>query len=329
MVQERRRVPVRLLMGAFALGLAALLGLWTWSSSASSASLSASPAAPRQNETVTLTGAGFTPGELVSVWITYPDYRVFGVAELQTNGDGAFSYPYLPDFLGASFTPTGAYTYTARGQESGREVYASISVAIGAAPGPSAGVTLTAEPGRDQQGSYFVFRGSGYSSGEEVALWLRYPNNTVFDMGRTVAGPAGAIEYQLDVSGAPVGRYALTARGLAGGGNGIAEFDVQVADLTVATGVASLRVSASPDNQRSYATFDGSGFQPGEIVTIWVTLPDFSTMWIGDVAIDEGGGFAATLYLSEQEPVGRRTYTAFGNTSGLRAVADYTLTPGG
>jgi hypothetical protein len=328
MLREHPRVRLRLLMGGFALSLAALLGLWTWTSGASSASLSASPAAPRQNDTVTLSGAGFTPGELVSVWITYPDFRVYGVAELETNGDGAFSYPYLPDFLGATFTPTGAYTYTAYGQQSGREVYASVNVNIGAAPGPSAGVTLTAEPGRDAQGSYFTFRGSGYRGGEEVAIWLRYPDNTVAELARTGAGPGGVIEYTVYVSGSPVGRYALTARGLEGGANGIAEFDVQVADLTAAAGVAKLTVSPSPDTQRSYADFSGSGFQPDEIVTVWVTLPDYSTRWIGDVSVDEDGGFAATLYLSEQEPVGRRSYTAYGNTSGLRAIADYTLQPG-
>jgi hypothetical protein len=137
------------------------------------------------------------------------------------------------------------------------------------------------------------------------------------------------IEYIRYVGGAPVGLYALTGRGLASGANGVAEFTVQIDDLTRASGTASLHVSPSPDTQQSEATFRGSGFQPGEIVTIWVTLPDYSTQWIGDVTVDDDGAFQAVLYLSEQEPVGRRSYTAYGNTSALRAVADYTLQPGG
>jgi hypothetical protein len=328
---RNKRLPglTRLLAGGFAGALALLLGLWSWGSHASSASLSVSPTSARQNETVTLVGQGFSPGETVSVWITYPDYRVYGVAEVEVNGDGSFSYPYLPDFLGASFTPTGKYTYTAHGQSSGREVYADLSVAIGAAPGTSRGVTLTVEPGKDDQGSYFVFRGSGYGSQEDVAVWLRYPDNSVRDLGRTSAGPAGALEYLLYVTGVPVGHYALTARGLDSGNNGIAEFDVQVADLTTPSGTARLSVGPSPDTQRSYASFVGSGFKPKEIVTVWVTLPDYSTRWIGDVTADAGGAFDAVLYLSEQEPVGKRSYTAYGNTSELRAVADYTLQPGG
>jgi hypothetical protein len=315
-------------MGGFAGALALLLGLWSWASMASSASLSASPTTARQNDTVTLVGQGFLPGETVSVWITYPDLTVFGVAEVAVGPDGTFSYPYLPDFLGATFTPTGKYTYTAHGKDSGREVYASINVNIGAAPGTSNNVKLTAEPGRDSQGSYFVFRGSGYQSDGEVAIWLRYPNNTVTDLGRISASAGGFIEYRLYVTGVPVGHYAFTAHGLNGVANGIAEFDVTVDDLTVASGVALLKVGPSPDTQRSFANFSGLGYKPDEIVTIWVTLPDYSTRWIGDVKAEADGTFSAVLYLSEQEPVGKRSYTAYGNASGMRAVATYTLQPG-
>ncbi len=329
MRKQWRRSRVRIVMGSFAGALALLLALWTWSSLASPASLTATPAAPQQNDTVTLIGTGFSPGETVSIWITYPDFSVYGVAEVVTNGDGAFNFPYVPDFLGATFTPIGRYTYTAFGQSSGREVYATIDVQVDQAPGPSRGVTLTAEPLRDSQGSAYVFRGSGYRSNEMVGVWLRYPDFTVTDLGQIQAGPGGEIEYVLAMGGAPIGRYALTARGVASGANGIAEFDLQVADLTVASGPARLRIDPASDTQRSYAVFSGSGFQPREIVTVWVTLPDYSTLWIGDVEADTGGAFSATLYLSEQEPVGPRTYTAFGNTSARRAIADYTLAPGG
>lgn len=325
----RMRRSIRLAAFGFAGVLALVLLAFTWGSLANSASLSASPAAPRQNETVTLVGSGFVPFETVSVWITYPDFRVYGVAEVATDAAGAFSFPYLPDFLGATFTPTGKYTYTAHGQLSGREVYTDITVAIGEAPGVSAGVVLTAAPGTDTQGSYYAFSGSGYAANEAVAVWLRYPDNSVADLGRTTAAGDGTLYYVVYVTGAPVGNYAFTARGLSSNANGIAEFSVQVSDLTVATGAAALTVGPSPDTQRSYATFSGSGFQPGEIVTVWVTLPDYSTLWIGDISADGAGGFTAVLYLSEQEPVGFRTYTAYGNSSGRRATADYTLQPGG
>jgi hypothetical protein len=316
------------LASSFAGGLALLLGLWSWGALAA-ASLSATPSNPRQNDTVTLIGAGFTPGETVSVWITYPDFTVYGVAELIVNGDGSFNFPYLPDFLGASFTPTGRYTYTAFGQSSGREVYASIDVDVGRAPPSSQGVSLSAEASQIRQGGSNVFRGSGYGGGEDVALWLRYPDNSVTDLGWITAGPGGMLEYVLEMGGAPVGRYALTAYGLSSGLTGIVEFDLLVNDLTPAVGTTQFTVGPTADNQRSFASFSGSGFQPNEIVTIWVTLSDLSTLWVGDVLIGANGDFFAVLYLSEREPVGTRVYTALGNSSNLRATASYTLLPGG
>lgn len=317
----------RIFAACFAGSLALIVGLWSWSSFAS-ASLIATPNNPQQNDTVSLVGSGFSPSETVSVWITYPDYTVYAVAEVQTDDNGSFSYPYIPDFLGAAFTPTGRYTYTAFGQQSGREVYASIDVAIGSGAGPSQQVSLQAQVSQGRQGSSFVFRGSGYSAGEEVAIWLRYPDNRTADLGRTTAGSEGIIEYVLAIGGAPVGDYALTAYGLRSDGTGIATFQVLPGDQTHARSVATLNVGPDGSVQRSHATFSASGFQPGEVVTIWVTMPDSSTRWIGDLVASNEGSFVATLYLNERDPVGLRVYSAFGNRSGARATANYNLHPG-
>jgi hypothetical protein len=328
MQPRQRRLLKWALTGSFAGGLALLLGLWSWSALAAT-SLTATPSNPRQNDTVTLIGAGFAAGETVSVWITYPDYTVYGVAEVMTTADGSFSFPYLPDFLGATFTPTGRYTYTAFGQSSGHEVYAGIDVDIGNAPGVSPGVSLRAEASQIRQGGRNVFLGEGYGSGEPVAVWLRYPDNSVISLGQLSASASGQIEYVLEMGGAPVGRYALTIFGMGTGSTGIAEFDLLAGDTIQASGTAQFVVGPSGDAQRSFASFSGSGFQPNEIVTIWATLPDFSTFWVGDVRSNAEGSFATTLYLSEREPVGTRVYTALGNSSTLRATASYTLQPGG
>ncbi|EFO80602.1 hypothetical protein OSCT_1542 [Oscillochloris trichoides DG-6] len=314
----------RLMIGGFTLSIALLISMWSWASWAESASLTANPTTPRQNDTVTLAGQGFMPGETIAIWITYPDYRVYGVAEFVANAEGGFNYPYLPDFLGATFTPTGRYVYTAHGKQSGREVYAEIMVDVAPAPGPSVHVRLDVAA----QATRFAFTGSGYLVGETVALWMRYPDNSIVDLGQIKTDANGKLAYTFEAAGKPVGRYALTARGLQSLGNGIAEFDVTTIDLTVANGEATLKINPGPASQRSYAVFIGTGFIPNEIVTIWVTLPDYSTRWIGDVTTDANGFFNASLYLSEQEPVGQRSYTAYGNTSGLRAVATYTLQPG-
>ncbi len=291
--------------------------------------LLASPTHARQNDTVTLEGRGFASNEPVAIWITYPNFEVYSVTEVQTNADGNFTFPYILDFLDVTFTPTGKYTYTARGQLSGREVYADIQVDIGAAPDTSPGVEMQVTPGRDAQGGFFTIRGTNFGGNEMLALWIRYPDNRVVDQGQIQAGPEGAFSFTLRSDGAPTGRYAFTARGLRTGLNGIVEFDITIGDLTIPRGPAGLQVRPGIDNQRSVAIFEGSGFQPEEVVTIWVTLPDQSTLTIGDVVVDANGGFVVSLYLGEQEPVGRRAYTAYGNTSGLRAITDYVLVPGG
>lgn len=330
MLTEQRHTYTRWLMAGFTLALAALLAIWSYRSSAQiSTSLTVTPDQARQNQTVTLIGQGFQPNETVGVWVTYPDFSVFSVAEVETNADGAFNFPYLPDFLSATVTPTGKFTYTARGTSSGREVYATLQVNIGAAPGTSREVQLQVIPSRDDQGSIFTFRGEGYGTEEEVALWVRFPDNTVTDQGRVMTGPAGSFEYSVRVTGAPVGRYAFTARGLRTGLNGIAEFNLTVGDMTRERGKANLRVRPSNDDQRSTAIFEGYNFQPDEVISIWVTLPDFSTAPIGDVKVSADGAFVASFFLSETLPAGKHTFTAYGNSSGLRATTELTLRPGG
>lgn len=316
----------------FALLLTGILGsivaIWSWSANAQTASLTVSPTVARQNTTVTLYGSGFVPGEKVSIWITYPDYTVYGVTVLTIDERGQFSHPYLPDFLGATFTPTGRYTYTARGWQSGREAYASIEVDIAPAPGTTNGVQLTVDRAVQTQGNIFTFSGSGYKPGERVALWLRYPNNAVADLGVQIADGQGRIGLEIDSNGVPVGRYALTARGLQSGGNGIVEFEVQVGDALRPRGTAGLEVGPGSSQQRSAVSLRGTGFLPGEVITIWATRPDYSTEWLGDVTAAADGSFTTELYLSEQNPVGRYAFSAYGNRSERRAVAEYTLLPG-
>ncbi len=291
--------------------------------------LLADPALARQNDTVTLEGRGFGASEPVSIWITYPDFQVFAVAQVTTNADGNFVFPFVLDTLNATFTPTGKYTYTARGQFTGIEVYADVQVEIAPAPATSAGIQVIAEPGQDSQGSFFTIRGVNFGTTEPLALWVRYPDNRVADLGQIETGPEGSFVYTMRVEGVPTGLYAFTAYGVRTGLTGIAEFSVTVSDLTIPSGPANLLMRPAGDDQRSFAIFEGSGFQPGESVSIWVTLPDNSTLSIGDVEVDAGGAFVVSLYLGEQEPIGRRVYTAYGNLSGRRATAEFTLFAGG
>lgn len=290
--------------------------------------LIARPEVARQNDTVTLEGTGFSANEIVGIWITYPSFEVFSVAEVETDDAGNFSYN-VNDFLGSTFTPTGKYTYTARGVSSGREVYADVQVDVAEAPGTSEEIVMQVEPGRDEQGAFFAISGTNFGANETLATWLRFPDNSVANQGQLETDANGSFSYILRSNGAPTGLYAFTARGLTTDLNGIVEFEITPGDLTTATGEANLSIRPGSDDQRSFAVFEGSGFQANETISIWVTLPDESTMAIGNVNTNDNGAFSAELYLGEQEPVGMRVYTAYGNTSGLRAITEFTLIAGG
>ncbi len=312
----------------FAGALALIIAIWSWPAGAQTASLTVSPTIARQNTTVTLSGSGFLPGETASIWITYPDYTVYSVAVVTIDEQGRFNHPYVPDFLGATFTPTGRYTYTARGWQSGREAYASLEVDVAVAPGASSTVQLTVDRAVQAQGALFTVSGRGYRPGEQVALWIRYPNNAVADLGTQIADGQGRIGLMIASNGIPVGRYALTARGLQSNGNGIVDFEVLPGDTLRPRGTAELTVESVSPTQRSALSVRGSGFLPGEVITVWATLPDYSTKWIGDVTAADDGSFTTELYLSEQDPVGRYAISAYGNRSERRAVAEYVLRAG-
>ncbi|MCG8352266.1 MAG: hypothetical protein MI924_31260, partial [Chloroflexales bacterium] len=324
----RQRAYYRLFFMGFTACLAVLLFTWNYRSWAATASLTVNSTTASQDDTVTLVGQGFSPNETVSVWVTDPNYRVFKVTEVKANEKGEFSYSHVPDFEGKGFVPTGKYIYTARGQLSGHEVHSSVQVNTSKAPGASAEVKLTAQQGSDNQGNYVMVRGANYGAREVLAIWLRYPDHTGKDLGYIDADQSGNFEYMLRLDGAPVGRYAFTARGLNTTFNGIVEFNIKASDLTKSKGSANLSVRSTSNKQRNDIIFEGSGFQAGEVVSIWITLPDFSTTPLGDVRVDKNGTFIASLYISERVPVGKHTFTAFGNTSKLRAVADFTLRSG-
>lgn len=324
-----KRTYSRMFFIGFTACLAVLLFTWNYRSWAATASLTVNSTTTSQNETVTLFGQGFSPNETVAIWVTDPQYRVYKVAEVKADEKGEFSYSHVPDLEGKGFVPTGRYIYTARGMSSGHEVHSSVQVDAGKAPGTSADVEMTVQQGSDDQGNYVQVNGANYKAREVLAIWLRYPDHTGKDLGYIDADQAGSFAYTLRLDGAPVGRYAFTARGLSTDLNGIVEFNVKASDLTQAKGVANLSIHSTNNKQRSNIVFEGSGFHAGEVVSIWVTLPDFSTTALGDVRVDKDGTFVASLYISERVPVGRHTFTAFGNTSKLRAVADFTLKSGG
>jgi hypothetical protein len=282
------------------------------------------PSTP-QESTVTLTGTGFAPGEPVALWQTYPDFTVYGLGEIAADESGAFAYSV---FLGQEL-PVGRHTITARGALSGREEYLDLELTLARGPEPTQPALLSATPFAERQGATVTLSGSGFGAGETVALWGRYPDGGAFDLATVASDGAGNFEVLLAFGGNPVGTYVFSAQGLASGRFTYAEMLLEVNDLTPATGPAALAARPLEGAQQRAVAIEANGFEPGEAVTIWTTMPDASTSELALVSANELGAFYLELLLDETVPVGQHVFSAFGNTSGKLATTPYFLDAGG
>lgn len=82
--------------------------------------------------------------------------------------------------------------------------------------------------------------------------------------------------------------------------------------------------------QRETVVVAGAGFDPRELVGLWITLPDGSVLGLDDddLRSDADGIFAVELSLGPGLPTGLHRFTARGQTSGAGAIALFMLMPG-
>ncbi|NNJ13363.1 hypothetical protein EKD04_023845 [Chloroflexales bacterium ZM16-3] len=144
-------------------GLVALLALiisaFAAPARAASASLIINPTSISQDDTVSLTLSGFTPKEIVSFWLTLPDYSVESSGDLVADVDGAVSgYMYISVGM-----PVGTYSLSARGNSSGMLATAQMEVKAAVGVPASSGVAIDVEQRTLPQGDCFYFTGAGYA----------------------------------------------------------------------------------------------------------------------------------------------------------------------
>jgi hypothetical protein len=294
---------------------------------AEGASLAISPASAPQHSSVALSLSGFAPKEVVSLWLTLPDYSVFALADVVAGADGAAAL-VLPISAGL---PVGAYGISARGNRSGLRATARLAVTPGAGAAATPGVTLSVDQSTRPQGECFRFGGAGYQPGETVAAWLRLPDGAVTNEGLEGEFPAdgaGSFHYEICFGRlAAEGTYAFTAYGKASGRTGVAEFQLVRGDyLGAPSGGAVLFVDPPAARQLDTVTVVGGGFAPGETVSLWITLPNGVALGLF-TGRTEDGTFQVDVTLPPL-PVGTHYVSAYGQRSGKRAVAPLVLVPG-
>lgn len=185
----------------------------------SGAYLTASPSPlDRTSESVTLTGWGFTPGEIVTLWIQTPavcssftghyvdgkngsilfNFPVFddistqGFADAKADSSGAFS-------LSFSFNPVaceGTWRLAGRGNTSGLGAYADIVVT-----GPHVSTNAWLIPSKDSVGALFdtiEFYAYGFGANETLNCWTTSPEGRAvpygipFSFDKISVGPDGS-----------------------------------------------------------------------------------------------------------------------------------------
>jgi len=138
----------------------------------------------------------------------------------------------------------------------------------------AASLTLTPTQPSVASGQTINFAGTGFTPGEQVAIWATAPDQTVISGDFEFAkGATGDIDIGFKVpEDALGGRWALTAYGFISKTPVIANFDVQGRDPATATPQASVApASGAPGSQFDFAAL---GFKKKETVSYWFTGPD-------------------------------------------------------
>jgi hypothetical protein len=145
-----------------------------------------------------------------------------------------------------------------------------------ALPGAALAASFTLTPAQPSvaAGRTIYFTGSGFTKGEQVAIWATAPDQTVIGGNFEFAkGDTGEIDIGFDVpQDALGGRWSLTAYGFISKTPVIATFEVQGRDPATATPQAWVApASAAPGSQFDFAAL---GFKKKETVSYWFTGPD-------------------------------------------------------
>lgn len=296
-------------------------------------------ASARQGEVIDLSIDGFANPDVVSIWLTFPDGRVFDVISAYSL-DGLFDFvednetKFLVEgggSLGYELTekfPVGCHRITVESVFTGNQVIIPL-VLLPGGTAASGSATLKAVPAAAKQNTTITLEGRGFMDDETVALWLTQPDSTVVSLGQVARAGSDfeLVDFFLP-SLLPVGKHSITAKGLKSGYTAITPFELMAGLNDKPTGDADLEVLFERDLQRSVFLLVGDDFGAREDVSFWLTYPNGKVIYLGDGKSDAAGLFDLFIYVDEQFPVGKHYVSARGNKSGRVATDSFILDSG-
>jgi len=305
---------------------------------------------------VNIHGTNFFPNEVISVWITQPDGTVIDYPQQVASDIGNFQ----SSFVFTNAHQTGRYTFTALGTFSGFQVFAPFELrARSSTPSGWAQlrVAYPAQASTRQNGGVAV-TGALFTPDEYVALWITLPNNAVRSLPTQLADGNGDFFAVIDLDERlPVGRYSITAKGIASGRLQIASFDVtpgsfQAASFANPADPVPAVIESNVGNQpgfvalttgtvarltvtlleRSGATdvvrVTGSGYEGNEPVGVWMTFPDDAVLGLASLTAGSDGAFSVDVDLGLTLGSGHYRVTAEGVNSGRLVIATFDVAGG-
>ena len=272
--------------------------------------------------------AGFAPNEQLSFWLNRPDGQVQAAVVLDlkrtsTTGEAVWTWTAPQD------APRGAWQMVAHGRKSAVERV--IPFTVGDQPAPSAPQPYGVTPRSGPSGTLFTFYAAGFTAREFVTVQVHGPDGTVvpFDdkslMVSEPASDAGRIDgsWTSPESAAP-GDWQIVARG---NDSGVTQ-TITVTITPRASTPAQLMAIPSEGTPGMRFSFSGAGFTPDEEIRVWLNLPDgrvIATEVEGILRAAPDGRVGWTWVAPTDGPLGAWQMVAHGATSGVEAVAPFTL----
>jgi hypothetical protein len=159
--------------------------------------------APLSERTAQFSARGYKGGELVNTWYQAPNGAITGYNDFYADAWGNLSFP----FVMTNSQMFGGWQVVGRGTSSGNTQYITFSWFGKVTDVRASKPILTAAP-------YFDLVQGGFKPGEQVSLWIGFPNGGVQSLGNTTANGSGNISYRVNIApGWQFGGYIVAAYG--------------------------------------------------------------------------------------------------------------------
>jgi hypothetical protein len=269
---------------------------------------------------------GFAPDEPISIWLNAPNGQVIAAEDraLHNSSDaGAATWTWTAP----ADAPLGNWQMVGHGRRSGNEQVIPFTLAQ-VAPSDTGGAPFNVVPSDGVPGTLFRFYAIGFEPREFVYISVNGPAGTLQSPALTVprtADPSGRVDGSwTSPTDAAVGAYQIVIQSDSG--------VTRTIPLTIRAAQAGPppRLELTPATAAPGARFvvSGSGFGANEKLSIWLNAPDGRVLpaeieGIAETAPDGRVGW--TWVAPADAPLGAWQMVAHGRTSGIEAVAGFTL----